>query len=69
MSNVPGSEVSERWVEWRRTVDLAKYDQRWESMAARGENVHGEADAVTRLIERHVVDRVGADGPRVCHVL
>ena len=69
MSNVPGSEVSERWVEWRRTVDLAKYDQRWDSMAARGENVHGEADAVTRLIERHVVDRVGADGPRVCHVL
>ena len=69
MSNVPGSEVSERWVEWRRTVDLVKYDQRWESMAARGENVHGEADAVTRLIERHVVDRVGAEGPRVCHVL
>ena len=69
MSNVPGSEVSERWVEWRRTVDLVKYDQRWESMAARGENVHGEADAVTRLIERHVADRVGADGPRVCHVL
>ncbi|NCZ68595.1 MAG: class I SAM-dependent methyltransferase [Actinobacteria bacterium] len=69
MSNVPGSEVSERWVEWRRTVDLVKYDQRWESMAARGENVHGEADAVTRLIELHVVDRVGADGPRVCHVL
>ncbi|MFZ9230648.1 MAG: class I SAM-dependent DNA methyltransferase [Ilumatobacteraceae bacterium] len=69
MSNVPGSEVSERWVEWRRTVDLAKYDQRWETMAARGENVHGEADAVTRLIERHVVDRVGGDEPRVCHVL
>jgi SAM-dependent methyltransferase len=69
VSNVPGSEVSERWVEWRRTVDLVKYDQRWESMAARGENVHGEADAVTRLIERHVVDRVGAEGPRVCHVL
>ena len=69
MSNVPGSEVSERWVEWRRTVDLVKYDQRWESMAARGENVHGEADAVTRLIERHVVDRVGGDEPRVFHVL
>jgi len=69
VSDVPGSEVSERWVEWRRTVDLVKYDQRWEFMAARGEKVHGEADAVTRLIERHVVDRVGADGPRVCHVL
>ncbi|MFZ9864038.1 MAG: class I SAM-dependent DNA methyltransferase [Ilumatobacteraceae bacterium] len=69
MSDVPGSEVSERWVEWRRTVDLVKYDQRWETMAARGENVHGEANAVTRLIERHVVDRLGAEGPRVCHVL
>lgn len=54
MSDVPGSGVSERWVEWRRTVDLTKYDQRWEAMAARGENVHGEADAVTRLIEKHV---------------
>lgn len=54
MSDVPGSGVSQRWVEWRRTVDLVKYDQRWEAMAARGENVHGEADAVTRLIERHL---------------
>lgn len=54
MSDVPGSGVSPRWVEWRRTVDLVKYDQRWEAMAARGENVHGEADAVTRLIEKHL---------------
>ena len=54
MSDVPGSGVSQRWVEWRRTVDLVKYDQRWEAMAARGENVHGEADAVTRLIERYL---------------
>lgn len=54
MSDVPGSGVSSRWVEWRRTVDLVKYDQRFEAMAARGENVHGEADAVTRLIERYL---------------
>ena len=54
MSDVPGSGVSQRWVEWRRTVDLVKYDQRWEAMSARGENVHGEADAVTRLIEKHL---------------
>jgi len=54
VSDVPGSGVSQRWVEWRRTVDLVKYDQRWEAMAARGENVHGEADAVTRLIEKHL---------------
>jgi len=54
VSDVPGSGVSQRWVEWRRTVDLVKYDQRWDTMAARGENVHGEADAVTRLIERYL---------------
>jgi SAM-dependent methyltransferase len=47
-------------VEWRRTVDLVKYDQRWEAMAARGESVHGEADAVTRLIDRH---GLGERGP------
>ena len=54
MSEIPGAGVSPRWVEWRRTVDLVKYDQRFEAMAARGENVHGEADAVTRLIEKHL---------------
>jgi 2-polyprenyl-3-methyl-5-hydroxy-6-metoxy-1,4-benzoquinol methylase len=54
VSDVPGSSVSPRWVEWRRTVDLTKYDQRFDAMAARGENVHGEADAVTRLIEKHL---------------
>jgi SAM-dependent methyltransferase len=47
-------------VEWRRTVDLVKYDQRWEAMAARGESVHGEADAVTRLIDKH---GLGERGP------
>lgn len=53
MSDLPGSGVSERWVEWRRTVDLEKYDQRWQAMEARGEPVHGEADAVTRLIDKY----------------
>jgi len=50
MSDVPGSGVSERWIEWRRTVDLIKYDQRWDAMAARGDSIHGEADFVERLI-------------------
>ena len=50
MSNVPGSGVSARWIEWRRTVDLIKYDQRWDAMAARGDSIHGEADFVARLI-------------------
>ena len=50
MSEVPGSGVSERWIEWRRTVDLIKYDQRWDAMAARGDSIYGEADFVERLI-------------------
>lgn len=49
----PGEGVSARWAEWRRSVDLDKYDARWESMAARGESVHGEADAVSRLARDH----------------
>ncbi len=39
MSDVPGSGVSERWIEWRRTVDLIKYDHRWDTMAARGDSI------------------------------
>ncbi|MBU3689820.1 MAG: SAM-dependent methyltransferase [Acidimicrobiales bacterium mtb01] len=52
-SRVPGEHVSARWAEWRRSVDLDKYDARWESMAARGESVHGEADALARLVRDH----------------
>lgn len=55
MSDLPGSGVSPRWVEWRRTVDLVKYDERWDAMAARGDSIHGEADFVERLVgERKV---------------
>jgi SAM-dependent methyltransferase len=50
MSDVPGSGVSERWIEWRRTVDLIKYDERWDAMAVRGDSIHGEADFVERLL-------------------
>lgn len=60
MTNLPpeaprrsGEEVSERWVEWRRSVDLAKYDERWEARARRGESVHGEVDAIDRLVAEH----------------
>ena len=63
--HVPGSQVSDRWVEWRRTVDLDGYDARWERMAARGEAVHGEADLVDWLVDgwlphRDVVDILDA---------
>lgn len=40
--------MSERWVRWRRAVDLDEYDRRWEEMAARGESVHGEVDFIER---------------------
>ena len=49
--------VSPRWVEWRRSVDLDKYDARFETMAARGDNVHGEADAIERLAVEHFEGR------------
>lgn len=45
--------VSPRWVEWRRTVDLDRYDARWQAMADRGEPVHGEADFVDWLVGEH----------------
>jgi len=55
--NEPGSQVSERWVGWRRSVDLDEYDARWEAMRARGEASHGEADAVERLTIEHGAPR------------
>lgn len=45
----PGAEVSERWVRWRRSVDLDEYDRRWEEMSARGESIHGEVDFIERV--------------------
>ena len=53
----PGSNVSARWAEWRSKIDLDQYDTRWETMAARGDNVHGEADALTRLANTRFAGR------------
>ena len=49
--------VSPRWVEWRRSIDLDRYDARWRAMADRGEPVHGEADFVDWLVGAHLADR------------
>lgn len=57
MNQSPGRNVSARWAEWRAKIDLDQYDARWETMAARGDNVHGEADAVTRLVASHFAGR------------
>jgi SAM-dependent methyltransferase len=44
-----------RWLA-RDTPRGAAYDERWERMASQGQNVHGEADFVTRLEPRTVLD-------------
>lgn len=44
-----GHQVSERWAQWRRTVDLDEYEARWTRMAADGEVTHGEADFVSTM--------------------
>ena len=52
----PGAEVSERWMRWRRAIDLEDYDARWERMLASGDAAHGEADFVTTLGPTAVLD-------------
>jgi outer membrane protein TolC len=43
-------------VQWRRTIDIADYDARFERLAASGKDVHGEAD----LIEQQLLNRYRA---------
>lgn len=57
MTEVPGGHVSARWAQWRAKIDLVQYDARFEVMAARGDNVHGEADAISRLIDSYFAGR------------
>jgi SAM-dependent methyltransferase len=47
---------SSDWSTWRQRVDLGEYDERWERMAAAGENPHGEADFVWRYRPSSVLD-------------
>ena len=53
---VPGSEVSARWVKWRRAIDLDEYDERWQRMVDAGEAAHGEADFLDTLGAGAVLD-------------
>ncbi|MCU1368608.1 MAG: SAM-dependent methyltransferase [Ilumatobacteraceae bacterium] len=48
--------VSPRWVQWRRTIDIADYDARFERLAASGKDVHGEADLIESLHPTAVLD-------------
>ncbi len=60
MTDVPGWQVSPRWIEWRRTVDLLKYDERFAVMAERGESIHGEADFIERLFPQRKISLLDA---------
>lgn len=60
MTREAGSDVSERWMRWRRSVDLDEYDRRWTDMAARGESVHGELDFVERLFPNRTLSVLDA---------
>lgn len=55
-ARVPGSEVSARWVKWRRAIDLDEYDARWQRMVNAGEAAHGEADFLDTLCAGAVLD-------------
>ena len=47
---------STQWAEWRSAVDLDDYDSRWDLMAARGENPHGEVDFVMGFSPKTALD-------------
>jgi SAM-dependent methyltransferase len=50
------TQLPEDWDQWRQQVDLDRYDERWQRMAAAGENPHGEADLITSFRPASVLD-------------
>jgi rhodanese-related sulfurtransferase len=51
-----GAHVSPQWAEWRARVDLHEYDTRWDALAAKGSEVHGEVDLISSLGGRRILD-------------
>ena len=47
---------SEDWAAWRRNVDLDEYEARFDRIAAKGGNPHGEVDLVMGLSPRTALD-------------
>ncbi|MCE0766292.1 class I SAM-dependent methyltransferase [Pseudonocardia kujensis] len=48
--------LPENWSQWKDTVEVGRYDARWEALAAAGRNVHGEADLVAAYSPGSVLD-------------
>lgn len=47
---------STQWAQWRSAVDLDDYEARWDRMAERGENPHGEVDFVMQFAPMTALD-------------
>lgn len=47
---------STQWAQWRKAVDLDDYESRWDQMAERGENPHGEVDFVMQFSPTTALD-------------
>ena len=45
--------LSDRWRGWRERLPLDAYEARFAQMAADGQNIHGEVDAIERLRSDH----------------
>jgi SAM-dependent methyltransferase len=54
--NTPGGHVSERWADWRRSLSIDAYEARFDQLAARGEDAHGEADLIASYAPASVLD-------------
>jgi SAM-dependent methyltransferase len=44
------------WSSWRAKIDIDTYEERWQRLAARGGNPHGEADLIASYAPRTVLD-------------
>ena len=52
----PGSLVSPRWAQWRRSIPIPDYEERFARLAAQGRDSHGEADLIESYRPRSVLD-------------
>lgn len=48
--------VSERWSQWKASIDLDEYYSRWRRLAGSGQSPHGEADLVHSFDPATVLD-------------
>ena len=52
----PGAQVSLRWAQWRRSIAIPDYEERFARAEASGQDAHGEADLVESYHPHSVLD-------------